>query len=98
MADGILLDVPPIIHISNVSKSFSTSIITELPSTSIALQTNQEISPAACIGFAVLILTTVFGNILVLSALFLDKRLHTPSFFLIANMAMADLLLGKTKF
>lgn len=98
MADGILLDVPPIIRITNVSKSFSTTITTDVPSTVLSLQTSQEISPAACFGFAVLILTTVFGNILVLSALFLDKRLHTPSFFLIANMAMADLLLGKANF
>lgn len=95
MADENLFDVPPIIRITNVSKSFSTT--TELHSTTMFLQTNQEISPAACFGFAILILTTVFGNILVLSALFLDKRLHTPSFFLIANMAIADLLLGKTK-
>ena len=95
MADGILLDISPIIRITNVSKSFSTI---DVPSTTLSLQTSQEISPAACFGFAVLILTTVFGNILVLSALFLDKRLHTPSFFLIANMAMADLLLGKTNF
>lgn len=96
MADEHLFDVPPIIRITNVSKSFSTT--TELlHSTTMSLQTSQEISPAACFGFAVLILTTVFGNILVLSALFLDKRLHTPSFFLIANMAIADLLLGKQR-
>ena len=56
---------------------------------------NAHISLAACFGFAVLILATVLGNTLVLSALFLDKRLHAPSFFLIANMATADLLLGK---
>lgn len=53
-----------------------------------------HISLAACFGFAILILATVLGNTLVLLALFLDKRLHAPSFFLIANMATADLLLG----
>ncbi|CAF3069820.1 unnamed protein product [Rotaria socialis] len=53
-----------------------------------------DISPAACIAFVILILATVGGNTLVLSALFLDKRLHMPSFYLIANMAIADLLLG----
>lgn len=53
-----------------------------------------HISPAACIGSAALILATVLGNGLVLAALLLDKRLHSPSFLLIANMAVADLLLG----
>lgn len=53
-----------------------------------------HISPWTCLGLAVLILATVLGNTLVLSAIFLDKRLHAPSFFLIANMATADLLLG----
>ena len=54
-----------------------------------------QISAGACIGFAALILATVLGNTFVLAALFLDKRLHSPSFLLIANMATADLLLGK---
>ena len=54
-----------------------------------------DISFFASFGFVILILTTVGGNTLVLLALFLDKRLHSPSFYLIANMAVADLLLGK---
>ncbi len=45
----------------------------------------------------ILLLATVGGNTLVLLALFLDKRLHSSSFYLIANMAIADLLLGKDK-
>lgn len=53
-----------------------------------------EISLPACFGFVILILATVLGNTLVLLALYLDKRLHSPSFYLIANMAIADLLLG----
>jgi hypothetical protein len=60
--------------------------------------TNTDISPIACFGFTILILATVGGNTLVLLALFLDKRLHSPSFYFIANMAIADLLLGKIKF
>ena len=56
-----------------------------------------EISLPACFGFVILILATVLGNTLVLLALYLDKRLHSPSFYLIANMAIADLLLGKDK-
>lgn len=56
-----------------------------------------EISLPACFGFVILILATVLGNTLVLLALYLDKRLHSPSFYLIANMAIADLLLGKNR-
>jgi hypothetical protein len=102
MSEGILLDVPRIIRTYNVSRPisttggiYSTSIITQ---TALSTTTNPDVSPAACVGFAVLILSTVFGNTLVLAALFLDKRLHAPSFFLIANMAIADLLLGKNIF
>lgn len=57
-----------------------------------------EISLPASFGFVALILATVLGNTLVLLALYLDKRLHSPSFYLIANMAIADLLLGKSHF
>ena len=63
--------------------------------TAMSKQPSSDISPAACFGLTILILATVVGNTLVLLALFLDKRLHAPSFFLIANMAIADLLLGK---
>src|SRR5689334_11335927 len=102
MSDINFLNVPEVIRSYNVSKSISTTM--EMHSLSTIHQTihsiiqNADISPAACFGFVVLILTTVVGNTLVLAALFLDKRLHTPSFFLIANMAIADLLLGKNIF
>lgn len=79
--------------ISTTNSPF-TSIQTITTTASAASITYPAILPAACVGFVLLILTTVLGNTLVLSALFLDKRLHTPSFFLIANMAIADLLLG----
>ncbi|CAF0980783.1 unnamed protein product [Adineta steineri] len=99
MSDGILLKIPQVIRTYNVTRSISRTT-TEIYSASIRIQTaipitkSSDISPAECFGFAILILTTIIGNTLVLSALFLDKRLHTPSFFLIANMAIADLLLG----
>ncbi len=102
MSDESFLNVPEIIRTYNVSRSFTTTTGLYFPSviaqTAISFTKNPDISPAACFGFAILILTTVVGNTLVLSALFLDKRLHTPSFFLIANMAIADLLLGENFF
>jgi hypothetical protein len=102
MPKGILLDFPGVIQTYNVSRSISTTIAMEALSVigkrATPIETNPDISPAACLGFAVLILATVLGNTMVLSALFLDKRLHVPSFFLIANMATADLLLGKNTF
>lgn len=102
MSDGILLNVPEVIRKYNVSKTLSTATtlysLSDISQTTISSIINSDISPLACIGFAILILTTILGNTLVLSALFLDKRLHMPSFFLIANMAMADLLLGKIIF
>jgi hypothetical protein len=75
----------------------SVSVVEQTITTmmSSTLSTNTDISPIACLGFTILILATVGGNSLVLLALFLDKRLHSPSFYLIANMAIADLLLGK---
>ncbi|CAF1033700.1 unnamed protein product [Rotaria sordida] len=94
MTNEILLNVHEIIRKSNDSRLLTTR--TDIYTSSVISQTAEDphISPVACIGFAVIILTTVIGNTLVLAALFLDKRLHTPSFFLIANMAIADLLLG----
>ena len=98
MSNGIIFNVPGVIRTYNVSRTISTttnyyieSIVTKTISSD---PVNPDISLLQCIGFAVLILTTIIGNTLVLGALFLDKRLHTPSFFLIANMAIADLLLG----
>jgi len=98
MSNGILFDVPQVIRTYNVSRSISKTTAFAIAQTVVPIIPNPDISPAACIGFAILILTTVLGNLLVLLALFLDKRLHSPSFFLIANMAIADLLLGENIF
>ncbi|CAF0755379.1 unnamed protein product [Rotaria sp. Silwood1] len=104
MSADILNNVPEVILSYNVTRTIGDSLSTPAYSQSLIQQTtmptnsmsliNTEISLAACVGFVILILTTVGGNTLVLLALFLDKRLHTPSFYLIANMAVADLLLG----
>ncbi len=98
-------NIPQIIHTNNnnVTRTLSATTMNSMSvveqtittMTSNILSTNTDISPMACLGFTILILATVGGNSLVLLALFLDKRLHSPSFYLIANMAIADLLLGK---
>lgn len=93
MSNGIIFNVPEVIRTYNVSLTISTTTIYFTESIA-ADPVNPDISLLQCLGFAVLIITTIVGNTLVLAALFLDKRLHTPSFFLIANMAIADLLLG----
>ncbi len=108
MSTGLFKDIPPVILTYNVTETASESIITAVNSSSVVEQTtmtmssisatNTDISPIACFGFTLLILATVGGNTLVLLALYLDKRLHSPSFYLIANMAIADLLLGKIRF
>lgn len=98
--------VPQFIQTYNVSRTISETTAAAIAGSSLSvveqtvmisdnlLSTNTDISLIACFAFAVLILTTVGGNSLVLLALLLDKRLHSPSFYLIANMAIADLLLG----
>jgi hypothetical protein len=103
MANGILNNVPQILSVYNVTPAITESINTTTYSlveqvtmaTNNFSSNNTNFSPLACFGFVILILTTVGGNTLVLLALYLDKRLHSPSFYLIANMATADLLLGK---
>ena len=110
MFAGVLINVPQVIVTYNVTRTISESLSsTTVAANSLSLieQTamisknvtaaTTEFSPAACFGFIILLLATVGGNTLVLLALFLDKRLHSPSFYLIANMAIADLLLGKDK-
>ncbi|CAF1402147.1 unnamed protein product [Rotaria magnacalcarata] len=104
MSGNILNSATQFIRTYNVTRIIDESTSTTTHSLSlikqITMSTNKiplphiDISPAACIAFVILILATVGGNTLVLSALFLDKRLHMPSFYLIANMAIADLLLG----
>jgi hypothetical protein len=111
MFAGVLHNVPQVIVSYNVTRTISEmlSSTTTAAANSLSLieqttmisknvtPTTTEFSPAACFGFIILLLATVGGNTLVLLALFLDKRLHSPSFYLIANMAIADLLLGKDK-
>ena len=109
MSNSIFNNVPQVILTYNVSRTLSEAITTTTTTentfsvfeqtsmaTDILPAASTDISPIACFGFVVLILATVGGNTLVLLALYLDKRLHSPSFYLIANMAIADLLLGKT--
>ncbi len=80
---------------ATMATTFSLSVVEQEATTTNSISfTNTDISPLACFGFTILILATVGGNSLVLLALYLDKRLHSPSFYLIANMAVADLLLG----
>lgn len=107
MFDSFFNNVPQIIHTYNVTRTISAATMmnsfyplvqTTTMMTSSIPSTNTDISPIACLAFTILILATVGGNSLVLLALFLDKRLHSPSFYLIANMAIADLLLGKNTF
>ena len=109
MPTGILNSVPQIILSHNVTRLISD--LTSTTTTNLLALAGQSTTSAsaiaighthiflaACFGFVLLILATVVGNTLVLLALYLDKRLHSPSFYLIANMAVADLLLGKTRF
>jgi len=111
MLDSMFHSIAPqFIQTYNVSRTISETTAAAMTSDSLAVveqtamisnnlqSTNPDISPIACFGFVVLILTTVGGNSLVLLALLLEKRLHSPSFYLIANMAIADLLLGKHYF
>ena len=46
------------------------------------------------IALAIMVLLTVFGNLLVLAALLTTPTLHTATHYLIANLAVADLLVG----
>ncbi|CAF1465752.1 unnamed protein product [Adineta steineri] len=105
MSSNILHSLPHVIFTYNVTRTIGESISTTAANSLSFLEqattaTNNgslkptEISPLACIAFVILILATVGGNTLVLLALYLDKGLHSPSFYLIANMATADLLLG----
>ena len=41
-----------------------------------------------------IVILTIFGNILVLLAIFIDFHLRSPTHFLMGSLALADLLLG----
>lgn len=107
MTGGVLTSIPSVIGNDDITRnsifeSIDTtstirvlSLAEQITRTNNSGTANTEISLVACVGFVILILTTVGGNTLVILALYLDKRLHSPSFYLIANMAIADVLLGK---
>ncbi|XP_066487053.1 olfactory receptor 14C36-like [Tiliqua scincoides] len=52
---------------------------------------NRELQILHFLIFLVLYLTTVTGNFLIISAVALDYRLHTPMYFFLMNLAMQDL-------
>jgi len=44
-----------------------------------------------------LALSTIFGNIFVILAIFVDFHLRSPTHYMMGSLALADLLLGKLK-
>ncbi|XP_003781534.1 olfactory receptor 2D3 [Otolemur garnettii] len=44
--------------------------------------------------FLLIYLLTVFGNLLIIFLIFLDSRLHTPMYFFLRNLSIADLCLS----
>ncbi|XP_063794535.1 olfactory receptor 5A2-like [Pseudophryne corroboree] len=44
--------------------------------------------------FLCIYLTTVIGNIMILSLISLDQRLHTPMYFFLANLSIIDIILS----
>ena len=55
---------------------------------------SQPLIVFSAIPLAIIILLTIFGNILVLIALCIDFALRSPTHLLMGNLACADLLLG----
>jgi hypothetical protein len=80
----LLPTVPPFIH-NYYNESLNKT-------TSDFKLTNETIILALILSSIVIL--TVFGNILVLLAIFFDFHLRSPTHYLMGSLALADLLLG----
>ncbi|XP_077349962.1 histamine H3 receptor-like [Lithobates pipiens] len=78
--------------------NYSSQIINNLNDTNeaanVELQFSEGITYIIIVLISLLIFLTVFGNILVMVAFVIDKRLRTQSNFFLLNLAICDLLLG----
>ena len=57
----------------------------------IGLTQNQELSLLLCLFLLLVYVTTLLGNLLIMVTVTRDSRLHTPMYFLLRNLSVADI-------
>uniref|UniRef100_A0A4W2F2U1 Olfactory receptor n=1 Tax=Bos indicus x Bos taurus TaxID=30522 RepID=A0A4W2F2U1_BOBOX len=57
----------------------------------LGLSDDPELEPLLCVLFLSMYLVTVLGNLLIILAITSDPRLHTPMYFFLSNLSLADI-------
>ena len=57
----------------------------------LGLSDDAELQPLLCVLFLSMYLVTVLGNLLIILAITSDPRLHTPMYFFLSNLSLADI-------
>ncbi|XP_043842600.1 olfactory receptor 4K13 [Dromiciops gliroides] len=60
----------------------------------LGLTKSQNLQIFFFLGFSVVYIGIVLGNLLILITVTFDSRLHTPMYFLLANLSLIDMILG----
>ncbi|KAB0339681.1 hypothetical protein FD755_024887 [Muntiacus reevesi] len=60
------------------------------------LSDDPELQPFLCVLFLSMYLVTVLGNLLIILAITSDPHLHTPMYFFLSNLSLADISLVST--
>ncbi|XP_061008135.1 olfactory receptor 7E24-like [Dama dama] len=60
------------------------------------LSDDPELQPLLCVLFLSMYLVTVLGNLLIILAIIADPHLHTPMYFFLFNLSLADISLIST--
>ncbi|XP_063794534.1 olfactory receptor 5A2-like [Pseudophryne corroboree] len=60
----------------------------------VGLSESEEPQPLLFLMFLCIYLTTAIGNIMILSLISLDRRLHTPMYFFLANLSIIDIIVS----
>ncbi|XP_070648369.1 olfactory receptor 7E178-like [Bos indicus] len=57
----------------------------------LGLSDDPELQPLLCVLFLSMYLITVLGNLLIIQAVISDSHLHTPMYFFLSNLSLADI-------
>uniref|UniRef100_A0AAA9THQ3 G-protein coupled receptors family 1 profile domain-containing protein n=1 Tax=Bos taurus TaxID=9913 RepID=A0AAA9THQ3_BOVIN len=75
--------------ISNLHRTGNLTSVSEF--FLLGLSDDPELEPLLCVLFLSMYLVTVLGNLLIILAITSDPRLHTPMYFFLSNLSLADI-------
>ena len=80
--------------ISNLHRTGNLTSVSEF--FLLGLSDDPKLEPLLCVLFLSMYLVTVLGNLLIILAITSDPRLHTPMYFFLSNLSLADISFNTT--